>query len=199
MARQNRVTPAGELVEVSARGLFMGNRGCLHDVNGTIGKRRWTTKSWVCCALEFNGWKRELMAPGSYTELFFLDEATALTAGHRPCWECRRDAYNRYMSAIDLRSAVDANNLLHPERTKAFDERPIVEVGEVPDGTIVSPDGSKHFFLKWNGRLLRWSFDGYELTDGTPSVPLRLVTPPTSVRALAAGYPVALHPTANAA
>lgn len=97
MPLQNRVTPFGEIVASEARGTLMGNRGCLHDEHRNLGRRRWTTKSWVTCLLSFGGRRRELMRPGYYTELFFLDEATALAAGHRPCAECRREAFRRFV------------------------------------------------------------------------------------------------------
>ena len=96
MPLQNRVTPFGEIVVSAARGTLMGNRGCLHDAERRLTGRRWTTRAWVTCALSFNGRRRQLMTPGFYTELFFLDEATALAAGHRPCAECRRSAYRAF-------------------------------------------------------------------------------------------------------
>ena len=100
MPLQNRVDPWGGLQAVSERGAWMGNRGCLHDAGKRLGASRWTRKQWVICKLEFNGRQRELMAPGKYTELFFLDEATALSAGHRPCNTCRRRG--RRSTAISL-------------------------------------------------------------------------------------------------
>ncbi|MCB2078837.1 MAG: hypothetical protein KDE55_14210 [Novosphingobium sp.] len=177
----------------------MGNRGCLHDENGNIGRRRWTTKSWVCCALEFKGLKRAIMAPGAYTELFFLDEVTALAAGHRPCWECRREAYQNFMSAISANSANEADNLLHPERILDFADRPYAELDSLPDGAIVSPDGMEKFYLRWKGQILRWSFAGYEALFEAPSEPLRLITPPTTVQALKEGYPIDAHQSAHSA
>src|SRR5271165_1152863 len=98
MPRQNRVTPFGEIVAVPERGTFMGNRGNLHNAEGHI-KRTWQVKRWLVCLLEFKGRKRTVMRPGFYTELFFLDEATALAAGHRPCAECRRERYNDFRKA----------------------------------------------------------------------------------------------------
>lgn len=94
MPRQNRVSPFGEIIAVPDRGLFMGNRGgCMHTADGQLTSRRWCNKRWITCVLEFKGRRRTLMSPGQYTELFFLDEATALSAGHRPCCECRRGDY----------------------------------------------------------------------------------------------------------
>src|SRR5580698_10228865 len=100
MPKQNRVTPFGEIIATPERGLFMGNRGVLHDDEGRI-KRQWLLKRWIVCVLEFRGRKREVMSPGRYTELFFLDEATAFAAGHRPCAECRRAKYNEYCICFD--------------------------------------------------------------------------------------------------
>ena len=91
MPRQNRVNPWGEIISVSDRGLFMGNRGTLHDAHGQLTSQRWTRKPWVTCQLSFKDRHRQVMSPGQYTELFFLDEATALAAGHRPCATCQGD------------------------------------------------------------------------------------------------------------
>ena len=99
MPLRNRVTPLGELVADSGRGLVYGNRGCLHDGAGRI-RRRYNGRRWIACRLEFKGWHRSpLLQPGKFTELFFLDEATAFAAGHRPCALCRREDYNRFVSA----------------------------------------------------------------------------------------------------
>src|ERR1700732_822885 len=98
MARQNRVTPAGDVIATPERGTFLGNRGVLHDDQGRI-KRAWQLKRWIVCVLEFKGRRRAVMTPGRYTELFFLDEATALAAGHRPCAECRRERFNAFREA----------------------------------------------------------------------------------------------------
>src|SRR5262249_48279462 len=132
---QNRVNPFGDLIAVPDRGTFMGNRGILHDTWGRI-RRPWTVKRWLVCVLEFRGRKRTVMTPNRYTELFFLDEATALAAGHRPCAECRharyiafRDAWakGRGRSRSPRPSADDMDNVLHAER--------------------VGPNRSKGFFL----------------------------------------------------
>ena len=98
MPRQNRVTPAGDIIATPERGTFFGNRGVLHDDQGRI-RRTWQLKRWLICVLEYKGRRRTVMTPGRYTELFFLDEATALAAGHRPCAECRRERYNAFCAA----------------------------------------------------------------------------------------------------
>jgi hypothetical protein len=99
MPLQNRVNPYGEIVANASRGAWMGNRGCLHGANRQLTSKRWTRKAWVICELSFHGRHRDVMAPGSYTELFFLDEATALAAGHRPCGTCRKAASKDFVAA----------------------------------------------------------------------------------------------------
>src|SRR5262245_10377094 len=124
MPLQNRVTPTGEIIADPARGTLMGNRGGpLHRPDQTLGARRWVSKAWICCRLEFKGRRRQVMSPGKYTELFFLDEATALAAGHRPCFECRRAEAEQFArlwakvhGAHDRARAGDMDRVLHAER-----------------------------------------------------------------------------------
>src|SRR3954447_5212073 len=120
MPRQNRVTPLGDIVAHPGRGLVFGNRGCLHDGSGRI-RRTHRTRAWIACRLEFKDRRRELMRPGRFTELFFLDEATALAAGHRPCAECRRADYDALVALWRERHPTDAgadaiDTRLHAER-----------------------------------------------------------------------------------
>src|SRR5262249_40373383 len=116
MPLRNRVTPLGELIADPARGLVYGNRGCLHDERGEI-RRRFATRRWLSCRLAFKGWHRTaLMQPGRFTELFFLDEATALAAGHRPCALCRREDYDRFLAIVGARGADEIDERLHHER-----------------------------------------------------------------------------------
>src|SRR3954451_2826164 len=130
MALQNRVTPLGDLIADPARGLVYGNRGCLHDAEGRI-RRRWATRRWIACRLEFKGWHRSpLMQPGKFTELFFLDEATAFSAGHRPCALCRRADYNRFMELAGETRADDIDERLHAERGRTWQSTD----DELPDG-----------------------------------------------------------------
>ena len=104
MSRQNRVTPWGEIISTPARGMFMGNRGgCMHDAGGELRVARWRSAQWIVCLLEFKGRRRAVMTPGRYTELFFLDEATALAAGHRPCAECQRQAFTQLQVGVASR------------------------------------------------------------------------------------------------
>src|SRR5437764_8931082 len=143
MPRQNRVTPLGELVSDPARGLVYGNRGCLHDRNGRI-RRRYATKRWISCRLRFRGWHRHpLLQPGRFTELFFLDEATAFAAGHRPCALCRRADYNRFLELTGASSADEIDARVHEERLEGrtrrlYDSR----LGDLPDGAFVLHDGT---------------------------------------------------------
>lgn len=206
MPLQNRVTPLGEIVAVRQRGLFTGNRGIIHDpATRTLLKRHWSTRAWITCVCEFRGWRREVMARQSWTELFFLDEATALAAGHRPCFFCRRDDANRFRAAwadgnaVPKPRAKEMDEVLHGER---LDERvkrlhPLREpVDALPDGAMAY--ASDETFLIVGGRALRWSFDGYQPAN-MPAGDVQLITPPSTVRALQAGYRPLLHSSANIA
>jgi len=195
MPLQNRVTPLGELVAVPERGLVYGNRGRLHDDAGRI-RRQWQVKRWISCRLEFRGRYRAAgpMPPGRYTGLFFLDEATAFAAGHRPCAECRHEDYVRYVALVGERRADDVDERLHAER---LGERPAREVGSLPDGAFVLLDGEPWLVL--GGELLRWTPGGYTERRAARGH-ARLLTPLASLRALAAGWSGVvpfLHPTAS--
>jgi hypothetical protein len=207
MSRQNRVTPFGTLIETPARGTLMGNRGCLHDGQGQI-RRPFQGQRWIICLLEFKGRKRSIMTPGFYTELFFLDEATALAAGHRPCAECQRARFNQFreiwakanpeMTSVIRPAATDVDTLLHRERTATSRdaERVCHSADNLPDGAFVTND-EKTAYLVLKNKLLRWSPAGYENPSERPfRFPARLLTPLSVVRMLAAGYPVGIHPSA---
>ena len=143
MPLQNRVTPLGELIAVPERGLVYGNRGCLHDGEGRI-RRNHATRRWIACRLSFKGWHREpLLQPGKFTELFFLDEATAFAAGHRPCALCRREDYNRFGELWRGETGADAiDALLHAERLDGRGRRlHDADLGELPDGAFVLREG----------------------------------------------------------
>ena len=206
MPLQNRVTPLGELVADPARGLVYGNRGCLHDEHGRI-RRGHNGKRWIACRLEFRGWlRRPLLQPGRFTELFFLDEATAFAAGHRPCALCRRDDYNRFgaiWQELQLgpvgADAIDGR--LHRERLDDGGRRRLypVRLDELPDGAFVLWDGQPTLVL--GRQLLRWWPAGY--LDRTPRPARRetlLITPPSLVSVLRTGWePVVplLHPSSK--
>jgi hypothetical protein len=204
---QNRVTPLGELIATPERGLVYGNRGCLHDEQGNI-RRRYATRRWIACRLCFRGRRRSpLMAPGKFTELFFLDEATALAAGHRPCAECRRSDYNRFSElwsalhpdqtgadAIDAQ--LHAERLGHGNRERRLHNAPY---GELPDGTFVL-EGAQPL-LVMPDRLLKWSPGGYG--DGRPrprNGRATVITPPSLVAILCSGWSPSvplLHPSSS--
>lgn len=187
MPLQNRVTPLGELVADPARGLVYGNRGCLHDASGAI-RRRWQVKRWIACRLEFKGRTRALLQPGRYTELFFLDEATAFAAGHRPCAECRREDYDRFVELVGMRAdAIDAR--LHGERLDTSGERRLhrARLRELPDGAFVLDRDEPWLVL--GDELLRWTPSGYaerRLRPGAADV--ALITPPTLVGVLGSAW-----------
>ena len=206
MPRPNRVDPFGEIHTVPQRGTFMGNRGNLHSATGEI-LRSYKRKQWVTCLLEYRGRHRQIMEPGGYTELFFLDEATSLAAGHRPCGTCRREALERFRScwarssgelssqAVDLKR-IDA--VLHSQRLHREYEQ--IHLLDLPDGVFVcrnTEDG--RVYLWWRGKLLEWSFDGYRnspiIGDSTN---VHLITPTCLVGVLKAGYPVSVHKSAEA-
>jgi hypothetical protein len=204
---RNRVTPLGELIATPERGLVYGNRGCLHDEHQEI-RRLYATKRWIACRLCFRGRRRSpLMAPGRFTELFFLDEATALAAGHRPCAECRRSDYNRFS---DLWSALhpgqagaDAiDEQLHGERlAPGSRERRLHEspYSELPDGAFVLEAGRPQVVL--GRQLLTWSAGGYRDRHPLPrNGSATVITPPSLISILRSGWSPSvplLHPSST--
>ncbi|MDL2398207.1 hypothetical protein [Rhizobium mayense] len=202
---QNRVTPFGDIVAISQRGLFTGNRGIIHDpATKTLLNKRWSSKAWLVCTCEYKGRRRDVMANRSWTELFFLDEAVALAAGHRPCFFCRREAAKAFRAAwAGARgqaeppvAVIDA--ALHSERMERGRKRIHALPGplrELPDGAVIVASGSAHTIS--DGRAFRWTEHGYE-------PPQRLVhaegmlTPPSTFMALLAGYRPILHPMIEA-
>ena len=198
MPLQNRVTPLGELVAVPERGLVYGNRGCLHDRDGR-NVRRYAVKRWIACRLEFNDRRRTaLLQPGRYTELFFLDDATAFAAGHRPCAECRRADYDRFRELVGASGADAMDEQLHAERIDGPRFR--APFDELPDGTFVLDNGEPWLVL--GSELLQWTPGGYALRRLRPPGEALLITAPTTVGVLRAGWaPVVpfLHPSALAA
>jgi hypothetical protein len=208
--RQNRVTPFGEIVAVPERGTVMGNRGVLHDADGRI-RRAWQVKRWIICVLEFRGRHRQVMAPDRYTELFFLDEATALAAGHRPCFECRRKSFNAYADAWasgnlvspgEGRPAADSiDDRLHAERvnTGGTKRTHAANLADLPDDVMVTlPGASGAAYLVLGDSLLAWSPGGYA---GRLARPVRgqvsVLTPESTVAAIRAGYQPGVHPSAS--
>lgn len=206
MPLQNRVTPEGDIVAIPERGLFTGNRGIIHDpATRTLLRRRWTSKAWLVCLCEYQGRRRRVMGGRSWTELFFLDEATALAAGHRPCFFCRPEAARRFQAAWakgnggDPPRAPAIDAALHGERLAGRTKRrhPLpVPVEQLPAGTMVSADAG--CFLVAGGRTFRWTAAGYQAAALPAAAPRHLLTPPSTVRALAAGYVPVCHPSADA-
>lgn len=210
MPKQNRVTPWGEIIATPSRGMLMGNRGgCFHDAMGRITTARWKSARWIACLLEFKGRWRAVMTPGRYTELFFLDEATALAAGHRPCAECRRPAFNRFKTAwlhgnpergISPGDSIEAiDRLLHGERVNRRREKITWQapIERLPNGVFIALGHSPaESFLLWDGALLRWTPGGYRDRHRMPrGSAVDVLTPLSIVRAIAAGYAPEVHPT----
>ncbi len=183
MPFQNRVTPLGELVATPERGLVYGNRGRLHDEHGII-RRQWQVKRWISCRLEFRGRHRAggPMAPNRYTGLFFLDDATALAAGHRPCAECRNADYRSFLALTGASGADELDEILHAERGRLRTE----ELEELPDGSFVLVDDEPWLVL--GGELQSWSPGGYRERRARPLGPVSVITPTTTLGVLRAGW-----------
>jgi hypothetical protein len=201
MRLQNRVLPTGDIVAHPARGLFMGNRGILHDDHQTLGPARWRHYNWIICMLAFKGRKRSLMAPGGYTELFFLDEAVAFAAGHRPCAECRRAAYNAFTSAWarafgDRPGAKDIDRTLHAARVTRTRQqvRHTAPCASLPDGAFILHNDQPHLVL---GRCLHpWTPAAYMAPVPRPETAVAVLTPRPLIEVLGQGYAPTLHPSA---
>jgi len=200
---QNRVMPTGEIVADAGRGLMMGNRGCLHGQGRQLGASRWRSQLWICCVLDWKGVRRDPMPPGRWTALFFLDEATALAAGHRPCAYCRRpdflafaEAWRAARGLAHRPRAKEIDSVLHRERVDRF-RRQVTHhatAAELPDGVMIRAGGCTGLLLA--GGLRPWSFRGYgaPAEAGLPGT-LEVLTPPSTVAAIAAGYRPLVHPT----
>lgn len=214
MPLQNRVDPFGVIHAVRERGLFTGNRGIIHDPETKcLLRRRWTTKAWIICVCEFQCRKRQVMGPGkqgkgSWTELFFLDEVTALAAGHRPCFYCRREAAEEFVRRFGFVAGIaeprvrDVDARLHDGRLAAGAvprRLGMPEVGRLPDGAVIAVDGMPHAIRR--NRLLPWRFSGYGKSVAFRDVEkcrLTAVTPRATAAVLTAGYQPEWHPSAGA-
>ena len=205
MPLQNRVTPFGDLVAVPSRGLFMGNRGGSfhHTDTRTLTGRRWASRQWICCLLEFKGRQRDVWGP-SYTELFFLDEPTALAAGHRPCFECRRAAALAFAEkwrdakALPTRPRADEmDEWLHGERLAGRAKRVHRRnIEELPDGAFVALEQGA--FAVRGDALLRWTPDAYHQARPRPrGAIVDVLTAPAILAVLSAGYCPQWHPSAD--
>ena len=209
MPLRNRVDPFGEIHAAGARGLFTGNRGVIHDPGSrTLLKRRWSTRAWIICVCDFRGRRRDVMgrnAPSGnagWTELFFLDEVTALAAGHRPCFFCRREKAKEYADRFGKAFGVarpkvaEMDERLHRERLASggrmitLDEETLEQL---PDGVMVF-DGGAAYALR-GGQALRWSFSGYD-RPAPLGDELQCLTPATTLAVLRGGYKPAWHSSA---
>jgi hypothetical protein len=204
MPLPNRVDPFGELFATPARGLFFGNRGGkFHREDRTLGARRHVTRAWICCRLKFNDRRREVWGRG-YTELFFLDEMTALAAGHRPCFECRRkdaqafaDAWARACKLRAWPYAAKMDAVLHAERLDGHTKRRHrIRIDDLPDGAFIALDDGA-FAVRGNA-LLRWTPSGYDARKRRPKkIMVDVLTPPGILAVLAAGYQPQWNPSVN--
>jgi hypothetical protein len=200
MPLQNRVTPFGDLAAVPARGLLMGNRGGrFHTDSKTLTARRWASRQWICCLLDFKGRQREVWGR-FYTELFFLDEVTAFAAGHRPCFECRRKDAEAFAETwrearrLGTRpKAFEIDEVLHRERLQGRAKRVHRRnIGDLADGAFVAlEDGA---FTVRGDALLRWTPEGYGARKKRPrGIAVDVLTPPAMLAALSAGYKPQWH------
>jgi len=203
---QNRVTPFSRLIRTPARGLFMGNRGILHGADQRLVTDRWRHKAWIICTLSHTDkkgrrWHRPVMQPGQYTELFFLDEATALAAGHRPCALCQRARYTAFIAAAGFARAGVLDAALHSARTSTHSVAvpyPAACLGHLPAGTIVSRKDAREIAYLWDGQCLHpWQPGGYGAAiNAEPADEVGVLTPAITVEALRRGYRPVTHPSA---
>jgi hypothetical protein len=195
---QNRVHPSGEIIATSARGLWMGNRGVIHNAQQQI-ISPFKHKAWIICQLEFKGRKRTVMTPNRWTELFFLDEATALSAGHRPCFECRKEDAKRFKACwikgnphhgFTMTTSInEMDEIIHSERINLEKKKVIHtrDVADIPNGTCILMDGDPFLFYK--KQLHRWTPFGYKESILVPHTSmLNVLTPNSIVNAIVAGY-----------
>ena len=206
MPHRNRVDPFGDMHAVPARGMFTGNRGCLVDEGRNI-VRHHRGNLWIVCVLEYGEWRHPIDQPHIWTPLFFLDEAVALAAGHRPCGFCRRPEYLSYQAAVaetDRRPpAIDMNRMLARERLRRGrglergSDRILweAETSQLPDGTVVVIGGRAHLVV--GDSTAPFGFEGWGRARPRPDGEVAVLTPPTSVRALRNGYEPILHESAG--
>jgi len=214
MPLQNRVDPFGDIHAVSSRGLFTGNRGLIHDpATKTLLQKRWSTKAWIICVCEFQGRRRDPMGrngprdSAGWTELFFLDEVTALAAGHRPCFHCQRQRAKEFALAFGAAFGIadprapQIDERLHHERLASGGSMVELDrqgMAKLPDGAIIF-DGRDDYAIR-GGRALRWTFDGYDLVrdfDAFDTGEMCVVTPATSIGVLSRGFRPRWHPSAE--
>lgn len=198
MPLQNRVTPKGQIISTSARGVWLGNRGVIHNADKQI-VRPYKLKAWIICMLQFRGRHREVMVPDRWTELFFLDEATAFSAGHRPCFQCRYADHMRFKAAwlkgnpqygfTEKTSINEIDNILQKERIgRKGNKVTYTALAEsLPDGAFIEIDGEPYLIA--NGQMYKWSASGYDKGQILPAGEMvTVLTPATIVNAFRAGY-----------
>lgn len=206
MPLQNRVDPTGEIVAVAARGEMMGNRGGrIHTPERELTKRRWNSRQWICCEIAFRGRQRMVMGANTYTELFFLDEVTALAAGHRPCFECRRQDAVRFAAAFPRGTATsspptarDMDLVLHAERLTLSGRKRLhpARLADLPDGVMIRL--GEACLLVMGDALLPWSFAGYGAGRSRRALEhVVMLTPPSIVAAMRRGYQPRVHHSAR--
>ena len=204
MPLQNRVNPFGDIIAVDARGTLMGNRGIIHDPSTKqLLTRRWQHQAWICCVLSFKDYKHPIMGRSAYTELFFLDEATALGAGHRPCAYCRRREFNAFKRAWmsgqhqdpeRFESAPNIDRQLHRERVTRRRQQVTFRApwSALPSGTMVEYQADAA--LLWRDALHPWTSRGYQAAVDPPtSGDTKVLTPRSIVAALNSGYVPGVH------
>lgn len=206
MPLQNRVRPDGIIIATSARGTLMGNRGVLHNEHQQV-LRQFRLKAWITCQLEFKGRKRKLMSPGMYTELFFLDEVTAFSSGHRPCAECRRDRFNEFKQAWLLANGgpdngklkvADIDDILHQERIDADGSHPTwtSPLGDLPVGAVFFHEND--YLCVHPEGLRRWTIEGYQPASALPSdLAVSVITPKSIISVFRTGLIPAFHHSAG--
>ena len=204
MPLQNRVQPTGEIIIDPARGAFTGNRGIIHRPDKTLGTARWSHHAWICCTLDWQGRKRPLMTGRNWTELFFLDEAVAMAAGHRPCGYCRRAAYTRFTAAWEDHAgarakAPEMDKLLHNARVQSHSRAQIrhkANLAEMPEGTmILRGDGA---YLVSVSTLQRYQRANYAPPVARPKLEtVTVLTPKPMIDVLRAGFRPCLHASAH--
>lgn len=208
MPLQNRVTPFGEIITSTSRGTWMGNRGVLHKHKQIVVPYK--LLNWITCVLQYHGIRRQVMADGRYTELFFLDEATSFAAGHRPCAECRRADYTRFKNLwleankdhykLPDHTMKSIDKVNHAERMDASGQKKWYtgRLSDLPAGVFVQQETGPDAYLYMNGQLLRWTEFGYEAPFTLPPVTLvKVLTPKSYVRSFAKGYIPHVHDSAK--
>ena len=202
MPLQNRVSPNGEIKSIKSRGTFLGNRGIIHNERKEI-VSLFKIKGWVTCQLKFKGRKRELMAKGKYTELFFLDEATAFSAGHRPCAECRKARYNEFKTKWleanqklligDSTSIANIDKIIHQDRINKKQKVTYQnKMNLLPKGTMIQIDSID--YIIWNDEVFKWTFEGYEPTHiNITDKDVIVLTPKSYVEMFRKGFIPSVH------